>query len=387
MRRAQRIALLCGAAALVVLWWPREKPVASVSRRYDLGAIHYSLSVHPTFAPPGARERTSDEPDFVTACGEVFQSVSLPRLRIWASDPADFPAFLELGGECLVQADQLLGDELLDLTLVVAGELPDPEESALDLFARSPRTIVIAVPAHRLFLGWLLQVVDEGLAELGRTPEERRAELPTFAGNDWLAEMTRSQVDGIVRHEIGHVALFAAFAARSGSFDGAGAYGSPLDDWLEETAAVSFEPADFGERSSHRCAVYEEAPSLEVFFGSSHPHFANRSAPDPGARPARAWLEGSVGLTLTELGATGGKRSAGKQAPEVAAADLFYPQARLFADYLHARGGPHALAALLEDALDGLEIERSLAEGRASLWLPETLPELQRDWERWLALE
>lgn len=380
--------LLCAALGSCGRPAPAPPPLT-----YRIEDVTFTITFHPVLVDgPPADRGTADE---VFVCGERFTSLAAPRLRVWSGRPEDAAAFVGLGEACLAAAERLLGDAELDLTLVATGVLPDLGEVELGAFARATDTAVIALPTDALLTEWTLDRIGEELAEGPRSEVERGSVLRSFAEEPGLRQTARQMADGTVMHEVGHVALLALVRRRVGAHVVA-RYGTWLPDWIDEVVATAFEPPGYSDRERVRCTVLEQGHPLERYFALVHPHHAG-GADAAALRLANAtdadattWFSGSVDLKLTDLTTrhasdAPAQPSSAPREPALPADQLFYAQSRLFGDYLLERSGAEGLRALVEDAIDGVEVESSISSGRAAGLLPATLAELQADWERWLA--
>lgn len=264
----------------------------------------------------------------------------------------------------LVETDGTVVDKSLDARLAEAGfvsRLPWLSEAATvaALHASITRSVTARAQELKLDAARTAQLVDGALAQ-----QAGRLDPATL----------RAREAGTLPHELGHGWFIRAFWPEA-STQGAGHYGGPAPDWMDETAAVLMEDAALADRRRDQfAAAYrgEDATAqarlvdLTAFLSGAHP-----------ALPVLALPPGSAGVTVLT-----GAEAAGL----AAAAGGFYLQARLFADYILARSGNPAafLTAARRFAAGGTTADWLRHDG-SSLRVPTTLPALQRDWEAWLA--
>ncbi len=198
-----------------------------------------------------------------------------------------------------------------------------------------------------------------------------------------------------LRHELGHKWLIVDRWPRFDEEEAAkrtdSHYGGPAPDWLDETAAVLMEDATMTERRRELFGAIrrggepgERIVALAEFVTMDHPLAARlRALPDAkpdaksGAKPdAKSGAKSGSSVRIIS-GEEGRQLAAGARA--------FYSQARVFADYLIARGGrPDVFASIADAAADGQDFASWLGRHGAEYGLPVTLPALERDWLDWL---
>ena len=195
---------------------------------------------------------------------------------------------------------------------------------------------------------------------------------------------------GAVPHEVGHMWYIARYWPHA-QVDGAGHYGGPGPDWMDETAAVLMEDDRlagerrtqfakyFADRSPEGATARTTITDLATFLHREHPAkglqdmIAARAAGSPGSPDA----PGPRILVISAEEAKG--RS------QIAA--LFYLQARLFADFLIARAGDPAVFADIGAAFGrGETIEQWLAARGPTYHLGRTVAEVRVDWIIWLEM-
>jgi len=188
-------------------------------------------------------------------------------------------------------------------------------------------------------------------------------------------EALRAKEASALPHELGHGWLTKAFwpKAVTGSSDH---YGGPAPDWLDETAAILMEDdALANSRRRQFAAIYRGADT------AAKARLIDLSSFLSGGHPA---------LPKIDLaGATAGVRvlTGAEAAGIVAAANGFYLQARVFADYVLARSGqPDAFRSAADAFASGRTLADWLASDGARLHLPTTVASVQADWEAWLRL-
>lgn len=215
------------------------------------------------------------------------------------------------------------------------------------------------------------------LATPDRVEQALAQALAASGGQAAAAEVNR----GALRHEIGHLLLISGFwpdALSAPAADGGRHYGGPGPDWLDEVAAVLLE--DEGLARSRRTALREARdgaalPPLSRFLAGEHPlqAWASAQATARSAGPERS------GETYVQV-------VSGEQARSLAdQGAVFYAQARGFADFLQARGGPSVFGAIAAALAGGQSFDDWLAASGAAHGLPATVNALEDDWARWLA--
>lgn len=204
---------------------------------------------------------------------------------------------------------------------------------------------------------------------------------------DWRAKNTgearAKQEAGVVPHEAGHGWYIARYwpGAR---IDGAGHYGGPGPDWMDETAAVLMEGEGFAaERRSQFERIYKGTAKGPVLGGVpvrdliDLPLFLRRE------HPAKGLLNS---MATPVAGASGIRILAGAEALEAArGAILFYLQSRVFADYLIERTGKPAIFGTLGAAFGrGETMDAWIARHGRAHRLPGSVAALDADWRQWL---
>jgi hypothetical protein len=191
----------------------------------------------------------------------------------------------------------------------------------------------------------------------------------------------------VVPHELGHGWFVKAFwpdyqpAAQDH-------YGGPGPDWLDEVAAMLMEDGDGAEdrrkvfrdvyqgRGSGALASFPVADLIDL------PRFLSREHPAqirPDLRPTGTSPEGVV--TMRVIDST--DQGALSRALEAA---LYYPQGRMFADFLLDRtGDPLVFKEIAEGLAQGQSFEDWLAAQGPARRLPESMAELDAAWRMWLA--
>lgn len=180
---------------------------------------------------------------------------------------------------------------------------------------------------------------------------------------------------GALRHEIGHVLLTEAFWPAAGARKGAGHYGGPAPDWLDETAAVLMENEVLTE--SRRKALREGVTlePLATFFSRAHP-LANNAQVQAVRRAAEAG-GGSVIRVVTG--------NAAERLTQQTSAKNFYTQARALIDFMDAQTAkPGAFGEIAAFAAEGKSMAQWL-EARGSVYgLPNAIAGLEARWQSWL---
>lgn len=178
----------------------------------------------------------------------------------------------------------------------------------------------------------------------------------------------------VVPHELGHSWFIRAFWPDHQSGD-TPHYGGPGPDWLDEIAAMLMESGDGAEerrkifrdvyqgRSAGAFAAFPVSDLIDL------PRFLSRDHPvldDPGIRPTESAPGGVVTMRVLTPGN-----------PSVSEAALYYPQGRMFADFLLDRAGdPKVFEAIAEAVAEGESFERWLSTHGPSRNLPGSILEL-----------
>jgi hypothetical protein len=187
---------------------------------------------------------------------------------------------------------------------------------------------------------------------------------------------------GAVPHEIGHMWYIARYWPKS-AVDGAGHYGGPGPDWMDETAAVLMEDdrltatrrqqfsTYYADRSTEGAVARATLIDLANFLHQEH--------------PAKALQD----MVATRAAASAGPRvmviSAEEAKGKTQLAAIFYLQARSFADFLMARTGNDAVFAEISEALGrGETSEQWLAKRGRALHLGSTISDVQTNWLAWI---
>lgn len=174
--------------------------------------------------------------------------------------------------------------------------------------------------------------------------------------------------ENLIPHELGHQWYAAAFWSDAPA-PTAPRYGSAAPDWLDEAAAMLMEN-EAGARGYHqmiadgrsadaaRAATIPPEITLVELTSMTHPAMVNMPT---GATP------GGGPITVR------------------ARPSLFYPQVRVFVDYLAERSGdPRILAAVSHGLRDGTTFDAWLRAHGAKHELPGSLAAMQTDWNAWL---
>lgn len=227
------------------------------------------------------------------------------------------------------------------------------------------------------------QVRARGLSAEQAAPIVQQAEAQWRARNGPETLLARDA--GVLPHEIGHgwyVELFWPGTV----MDGAGHYGGPGPDWLDETAAILMETDAFAaDRRQQFEQVYRgsgagnlalssipvaELIDLPRFLTRDHP---GRALQEGQNRPAPGQGPGVRVLTGDEA------RNAARGAA------LFYLQGRMFADFLIERTGNPAIFAEIGAAFgSGRTIDQWLAARGRAHRLGASVGELDGIWRSWL---
>lgn len=190
----------------------------------------------------------------------------------------------------------------------------------------------------------------------------------------------------VVPHELGHGWFISAFWP---DYHGVaqGHYGGPGPDWLDEISAMLMESGDGAEerrkvfrdtyqgRSTRAFASYPVEALIDL------PRFLSREHPAqtrPDIRPTGSSPTG--GVTMRVISSSDQSALA-----SVAEAAMYYPQGRMFADFLLDRtGDPLVFKAIAEALALGDSFEDWLGAQTAMQHLPTSVAELDVAWRGWL---
>jgi len=270
---------------------------------------------------------------------------------------------------------------------------------AAEIAVGDPKSVLTAAGFNRVLV-WFSQedYVRQVVASVRMGAEEtaRRqgldAEAIRSAGDRAVAARTpgRRALDAreaqVVPHELGHGWFIKAYWPGLAN-EPQGHYGSPAPDWLDETAALLMEDGDGAEerrtlfrdvykrRGRGALAAYPTAALIDLprFLSRDHP---TRTAPD--IRPTESVRPGAVSMRV--INASDPAAMSG-----VIEAALYYPQARMFADFLIDRAGePQVFDAIAQAIARGQTFEDWLkTEGEAHA-LPASIAALDALWQAWL---
>ena len=184
-----------------------------------------------------------------------------------------------------------------------------------------------------------------------------------------------------VAHELGHLWLMEAFwGNRKPNPGGAGHYGGPGPDWLDEAVAIAMEdevltaPRRQRFRDLWAGRVPEGVKSLAGFFAMDHPLKGVGSlVRSSGAQP------GSSGVMVLT-----GEEVQKKLGVTADAGPNFYAQARAVADFLIERSGnPKILGEISADLARGRTMEQWVAANGRRNKLGKSMRDLEKEWRRW----
>jgi hypothetical protein len=222
---------------------------------------------------------------------------------------------------------------------------------------------VLALPSPALKERQMAEVLSRfAPAGVGlRPPQMVRREAPAGRGEP--------QGDNHIAHELGHFWYGEAFWG-GGAASAGPRYGSPAPDWLDEAAAMLMENeagtqayhqifADGRSSDAARAARIPPEVTLAELTSMTHPALVN--LPKPGAQ--------NGGGPISVIGRP----------------SLFYPQVRVFVDYLAERSGdPRIVATISEGLRGGTTFEAWLGSNGAKHRLPASVAVMQADWNAWL---
>jgi hypothetical protein len=190
----------------------------------------------------------------------------------------------------------------------------------------------------------------------------------------------------VVPHELGHGWFVKTFWPEYGPV-AQDHYGGPGPDWLDEIAAILMEDGDGAEerRKVFRDVYQGRANGALATFPVTDlinlPRFLSRDHPvqnRPDIRPEDRPAGGAVGVRIID-------DSDPDAITSVLEAALYYPQGRMFADFLlDQTGNPQVFRSIAEALTQGDSFESWLGMQRPSFRLPETITELDAAWRDWL---
>jgi len=207
-------------------------------------------------------------------------------------------------------------------------------------------------------------------------------------GNDQLTPFALEVNEAaVVPHEIGHGWYVEAFWPGYG-IEARGHYGGPGPDWLDEVAAILMESGDSAElrRGIFRTVYRGEGSGFLAGYPVEElidlPHFLSRVHPAHGAG-------NEVQAEASRTGALAMRVLSGAEAQDhmanIREAALFYPQGRLFADFLIDRTGDPAVFGPIGEAFgDGGTFASWLQANGESKGLASTVAGLDLQWRAWL---
>lgn len=191
----------------------------------------------------------------------------------------------------------------------------------------------------------------------------------------------------VVPHEIGHGWYVEAFWPGY-SIEATGHYGRPGPDWLDEVAPILMESGDSAElrRSLFRDVYRAQGRGILADYPVADlidlPRFLSRDHPTKAGSREKKNDATRTGAPVIKVVATDSEA----QMASIREASLFYPQGRIFADFLLDRTGDPAVFGSIGDAFGrGETFEQWLAANGADKGLASTVPGLDRDWRQWLA--
>lgn len=172
-----------------------------------------------------------------------------------------------------------------------------------------------------------------------------------------------------IAHELGHQWYTAVFWSDA-PVPTARRYGSAAPDWLDEAAAMLMEK-EAGASAYHQ--RFADGRSADAARAATIPPEIALAELTRMIHPAMA--------SLPTLGGTDGPA----QMRVTGRATLFYPQVRVFVDYLAERSGePRILAVVSQGLRDGTTFDAWLGSNGAKHGLPTSLAAMQTDWDAWL---
>lgn len=190
----------------------------------------------------------------------------------------------------------------------------------------------------------------------------------------------------VVPHELGHGWFISAFWPDHQGV-AQGHYGGPGPDWLDEISAMLMESEDGAEerrkvfrdtyrgRGSGFFATYPVADLIDLsrFLVREHP-----AQTRPDIRPTNSSPTGAVTMRVVSS-------SDQTALASVAEAAMYYPQGRMFADFLLDRTGDSRVFEAIAEALtQGSSFEDWLGAHGSARHLPGSTAELDATWREWL---
>lgn len=239
-------------------------------------------------------------------------------------------------------------------------------------------------------------------AQLVGQPDAIKAAAIASALDQLRNVPTQSPSRSVLAHELGHKWFITQFA-KSGDDTIQHAYGGWAPDWLDEAVAVSMENAALQSRrrSAFNKASPEDRIALTDFLTMEHPsanvaralaerlRIADEGETNPLKTLETAPDEANVktvrrtSRVITLSGKEGQQFVADSGGDRVL---MFYSQALIFGEYLVDRtGNPSILMEIATALLDDQSFETWLATNPYKL--PQTLAELQDDWNAFIASE
>lgn len=192
----------------------------------------------------------------------------------------------------------------------------------------------------------------------------------------------------VVPHELGHGWFVKAFWPDHQSV-AQGHYGGPGPDWLDEISALLMEDDNGAEerrkvfrdvyqgRAGAHLSAFPVADLIDL------PRFLSRDHPAqtrPEIRPAASSVSGGVTMRVIDS-------SDPNAMAQVLEAALYYPQGRMFADFLLDRtGDPEVFKSIAEALAQGTSFEDWLSAQGPSRRLPGTIADLDGAWREWLVV-
>ncbi|ALN61893.1 ligA domain protein [Lysobacter antibioticus] len=180
----------------------------------------------------------------------------------------------------------------------------------------------------------------------------------------------------LLRHEIGHSVLKAAYWPQEALVTDDAHYGSSAPDWLDEAAAIAMEgPKD---TESRRILFVQMAAGdlynaplkpLDQFLGMQHPRKSDAGLP-AAMRSSKNNITVGIG-NLDDNAAL--VRMIG-----------YYAQVRGWVDFLSDSAKPGVLGSIAESLAGGNDFEQWLSQHAAEYGLATSLPALQSQWAAWV---
>lgn len=174
--------------------------------------------------------------------------------------------------------------------------------------------------------------------------------------------------ENLIPHELGHQWYSAAFWSDAPA-PTTPRYGSAAPDWLDEAAAMLMEN-EAGARGYHQ--IVADGRSADAARAATVPPEIALAELTRMTHPAMA--------NMPTGGAADGGPILVRGRPS-----LFYPQVRVFVDYLAERSGkPSILAVVSQGLRDGITFDAWLGSNGSKLGLPTSMAAMQTDWDAWL---